>query len=134
MRKNVKPKFKEMRILLIDDDQELTSLLKMELEDMGHPTDTANNGFVGENKALVNTYDLIILDLMLPGKDGHSICQSLRKKHFGIPILMISSLDSKEEKAEGFSEGINDFLTKPFSFDDLYNKILVLDNEYQDQL
>jgi DNA-binding response OmpR family regulator len=119
-----------MKILLIDDDQEFTSFLKMELEDMGHPTDTAFNGFVGENKALINPYDLIILDLMLPGQDGHSICKRLREKHFGIPILMISSLDSKEEKSLGFSEGINDFMTKPFSFDDLYNKIICLDNEY----
>ena len=121
-----------MKILLIDDDQEFTSLLKMELEDMGHPTDIANDGITGEKMALIHSYDLIILDLMLPGKNGYAICNSIRKTHLEIPVLMISSLDSKEEKAEGFSKGINDFLTKPFSFDDLYNKIIVLDNEYQD--
>ena len=98
-----------MKILLIDDDQEFASLLKMELEDMGHPTDTANNGYVGENKALINPYDLIILDIMLPGKDGHSICQNIRQKHIDMPILMISSLDSKEEKTAGFLGEIKQF-------------------------
>jgi DNA-binding response OmpR family regulator len=122
-----------MKILLIDDDQEFTSFLKMELEDMGHPTDVSHDGILGEKMALTNSYDLIILDLMLPGKDGHTICKNIRNYHVGIPVLMISSMDSKEEKAAGFSEGINDFMTKPFSFDELYNKIIVLDNEYQHQ-
>ena len=123
-----------MKILLIDDDQEFTSLLKMELEEKGHQADTSDNGIIGENKALIYPYDLIILDLMLPGKDGHLICRSLREKHFETPILMISSLDSKEEKEAGFSEGINAFMTKPFSFNDLYDKIVVLYNEHYNKI
>ena len=90
-----------MKILLVDDDQELTSFLSMELEDMGHFIEVANDGISGKDLALKKPYDVIILDLMLPGTDGHSICRNLRENHVITPVLMISSLNSNKEIQAG---------------------------------
>lgn len=120
-----------MNLLLVDDDQELTILLKMELEDLGHSVDTAFSGFEGRGLVLKNHYDVIILDLMLPGMNGHKICKELRKNSIDSPVIMISSLDSKDERQAGLSAGANEFMAKPFRFEDFYNKIIRLDRDHK---
>ncbi len=120
-----------MKILLVDDDQELTSFLSMELEDMGHFIEVANDGISGEDLALKKPYDVIILDLMLPGTDGYNICQNIREHRIMTPVLMISSLDSNKDKKAGFSAGANEYMAKPFQFDELYDKIILLDNKHR---
>jgi DNA-binding response OmpR family regulator len=119
-----------MKILLVDDDQEFTSLLRMELEGLGHYIDTANDGIFGRNLAENNRYDVIILDLMLPGADGRTVCKDIRQQNIHTPVLIISSLDSKEEKTAGLKAGANDYMVKPFRFKELYNNILRLKREY----
>ena len=120
-----------MKLLLVDDDQELTSLLEIELREQGHEVDTASEGITGVKLALKNSYDVIVLDLMLPGIHGHSICKTLRHNHIETPVLMISALDSVEEIETGFSSGISDYMVKPFSFEALYQKIIALNQEFK---
>ena len=121
-----------MNLLLVDDDQELTQLLQMQLEERGDDTDVAFNGIDGCQLALKNSYDVIILDLMLPGMNGRTICTKLRENRVLTPILMISSLDSMEEKRSGIAAGANEFMTKPIIFDVLYEKIILLDRMRMD--
>lgn len=116
-----------MNILLVDDDQALTQLLQMQLQGKGDDTDVAYNGYDGFQLALKNPYDVIILDLMLPGMNGRTICLKLRANKVEAPILMISSLDSPEEKHSGMKAGANDYMAKPFPFEALYEKIMLLD-------
>ena len=120
-----------MYLLLVDDDQGFTSLLQMELENQGHRTDIAFNGFDGSSLALKNRYDVIILDLMLPGMNGFHICRKLRKHGVETPVLLISSLNSREEEAAGISAGADAFLGKPFNFEELHHKLIMLDRKYR---
>lgn len=115
-----------MNILLVDDDQQLTTLLMMQLEGRGHRIDVAFNGYDGSSLALKNPYDVIILDLMLPGMNGRKVCTKLRENHVETPILMISSLDSPEEKHSGIMAGANDYMVKPLPFEELHEKIILL--------
>ena len=115
-----------MNILLVDDDQLLTTLLKMQLEEKGHRIDVAYNGYDGSGLALKNAYDVIILDLMLPGINGRKVCTKLRENQVETPILMISSLGSAEEKHSGIMAGANDYMVKPLPFEVLHEKIILL--------
>ena len=116
-----------MKLLVVDDDQELAMLLKMQLEDLGNRVDTSSNGIKGFKLAVGNDYDVIVMDLMLPGMNGLQICEALRKKWVNTPVIMISALDSRDEKVKGLASGADEFLVKPFSLDDLYTRIVVLD-------
>jgi DNA-binding response OmpR family regulator len=116
----------EMKILIIDDDKELAYLLKMGLEDFHHTVDIANDGVIGEEMATESNYDVIVLDVMLPGADGYQVCKTLRKNSVKVPVLMISSLDSPLEERAGFIAGANDYLIKPFEFGEFHKKIMFL--------
>jgi DNA-binding response OmpR family regulator len=120
-----------MNLLLVDDDQDLTILLKMKLEDQGHQVDTAFNGLDGKGLGLKNQYDVIILDLMLPGMNGHQICKELRINRVKSPVMIITALDSKDEREAGVSAGANDFMVKPFRFEDFYIKVVMLDSAHR---
>ena len=116
-----------MELLLVEDDQGFAFLLKMELEDQGHHVDTASNGLDAKSLGLRNHYDIIILDLMLPGMNGRQICRVLKKNHIDTPVLMMSALDSPDEIEACMNVGASDFLEKPFLFEDLYHKLLLID-------
>ena len=118
-----------MELLLVDDDQGLAFLLKLELEDQGHHVDTASNGWDGTRMGLRNHYDVIILDLMIPGMNGRQVCRELKKNKVRTPVLIMSALDSTDEIEACLSAGAYDFLPKPFLFDDLYEKILLITTE-----
>lgn len=113
-----------MRILIIDDDQELTAYLKLALEDFHHQIDVAHDGIIGEQMALENDYDIILLDVMLPGANGFLICKTLRHNGVKIPILMLTSLETSQEEVTGYIAGATDYLIKPIDFDLLYKKII----------
>jgi two-component system, OmpR family, copper resistance phosphate regulon response regulator CusR len=115
-----------MKILLIDDDQEISSLIKIELENYNYTVDAAYDGINGEKLALENRYDLILLDVILPGMDGFELCKKIRHK-VTAPILMLTSLNSIEDRVTGFSSGADDYLTKPFRFHELMNRINALE-------
>jgi DNA-binding response OmpR family regulator len=115
-----------MKILLIDDDSEISALIKIELEDYNHIVDVAYDGIAGENMIRENNYDLIIMDVLMPGMDGCTLCKKIR--HIvKAPILMITSLDLIEDRVRGFSCGADDYLTKPFRFHELMNRIDALE-------
>jgi len=113
-----------MKILIIDDDKEWTSLLTMQMADHFHQTDTATDGVIGEQMALANEYDAIILDVMIPGADGFLVCKTLRKNGINVPIIMVTSLESPEEERAGYIAGTTDYLIKPVEFEELYKNLL----------
>lgn len=102
------------RILIIEDDKEISEIERDYLELDGFEADIANNGITGLEKALSGGYDLVLLDLMLPGMDGFSICKRLREK-LDIPILMVTARTQDVDKIRGLGFGADDYIEKPFS-------------------
>ena len=115
-----------MRLLLIEDDRKAARLLAKGLQEEGFVVDVAPTGEDGEEKAAVNEYDLIVLDWLLPGKDGLAVCRALRERRSPIPILMLTARDSVADRVSGLSTGADDYLTKPFAFDELLARIRAL--------
>ncbi|MBQ6039248.1 MAG: response regulator transcription factor [Oscillospiraceae bacterium] len=103
-----------MKILIIEDERTLADSLKVMLNSKGFETDTVYDGESGEQYALLDVYDLIILDIMLPGKNGYQVAKSLRKNHISAPILMLTARADIEDKVQGLNAGADYYLTKPF--------------------
>lgn len=114
-----------MKILIIEDDEKIINFLKKGLQEECYIVDSATNGDEGFYLASVNEYDLILLDIMLPIKDGISVCKSLRESNIQTPIIMLTAKDSIEDKIKGLDIGANDYLAKPFSFAELLARIRV---------
>jgi DNA-binding response OmpR family regulator len=112
-----------MRILVIDDDRRLTAVIKRGLLEEAYAVDLAYDGEDGEYMAEVNPYDLIILDIMLPGKDGIEVCRELRTKKVNTPILMLTAKDTVEDRIKGLDTGADDYLVKPFAFNELLARV-----------
>lgn len=102
------------KVLVIEDDKDIVDLLKIHLKDLDCEVDASYNGLEGEQKALNGDYDLIILDVMLPGKDGNAIAQKLRAFEKYTPILMLTARTEEIDKVLGLESGADDYLTKPF--------------------
>ncbi|GAE92993.1 alkaline phosphatase synthesis transcriptional regulatory protein PhoP [Gracilibacillus boraciitolerans JCM 21714] len=105
----------EEKVLIVDDEQSIVTLLQYNIEKSGFKTDTALDGMEGLNKASTGEFDLIILDLMLPGMEGTDVCKALRQKQIDTPILMLTAKDDEFDKVLGLELGADDYLTKPFS-------------------
>ena len=114
-----------MRILIIEDDLKIINFLKKGLEEECYIVDSSTNGDEGLYLASVNEYDLILLDIMLPIKDGIEVCKALRASKNETPIIMLTAKDSIEDKIKGLDIGANDYLAKPFSFAELLARIRV---------
>jgi DNA-binding response OmpR family regulator len=112
-----------MRILVVDDDRRLTAVIKRGLLEEAYAVDLAYDGEEGEYMAEVNPYDLIILDIMLPGKDGIEVCRELRTKKVNTPILMLTAKDTVEDRVKGLDTGADDYLVKPFAFNELLARV-----------
>jgi len=110
-------------ILIIEDNRELAELLELHLKDLAFKVDIAFDGVSGVAKAEANKYDLIILDIMLPGLDGLEICRRLRGKSSLIPILMLTSKSSEMDRVVGLELGADDYVTKPFSIMELMARV-----------
>ena len=115
-----------MKILIVEDDENIISLLKRGFEEEGFTVETATDGEDGEYLATTNPYDVIILDWMLPIKSGIEILQSLKENDITIPTIMLTAKDSIDDKVEGLSTGADDYLSKPFSFKELHARVLAL--------
>ncbi|SFM07845.1 two-component system, OmpR family, alkaline phosphatase synthesis response regulator PhoP [Gracilibacillus orientalis] len=105
----------EEKVLIVDDEQSIVTLLQYNIEKSGFKTDTAFDGTEGLHKAATGEFDLIILDLMLPGMEGTEVCKALRQKQIETPILMLTAKDDEFDKVLGLELGADDYLTKPFS-------------------
>jgi DNA-binding response OmpR family regulator len=112
-----------MRILIIEDDKELCFTLKRGLAEVGHVVDTVSDGRTGIDFAGAAEYDLIILDIMLPDIDGLEVCRNLRRNLVSAPILMLTAKRSIEDRVEGLNAGADDYLCKPFAFEELEARI-----------
>lgn len=108
-----------MKILIIEDDKKVAGFLKKGLKEEYHTVDVCYNGDTGSEYAEIYEYDLIILDVMLPIKDGFQVCKELRQKSNLTPIIMLTAKDAVEDKIRGLHMGADDYLTKPFSFNEL---------------
>ena len=115
-----------MRILIIEDEVKISKLINRALETEGFAVDTTDNGSSGIELSLVNQYDLIILDIMLPGKNGWQVCRELRNKQLKTPILMLTALDDVDDKIKGLNLGADDYLPKPFHLAELVARIRAL--------
>ena len=116
----------EKRILIVDDDDEIRELLEFDVRESGYFVDTAKDGMEGLNKALNNTYDLILLDVMMPKMNGFDVCKNIRQAKLAIPILMLTAKGTIDDKTEGFDCGADDYLVKPFDIQEVLLRIRVL--------
>jgi DNA-binding response OmpR family regulator len=121
-----------MRIFVVEDDRKVGSFLLRGLREEHYAVDLCQNGEDVAFQADGDIYDVIILDIMLPGKDGFQVCRELRRKSILTPILMLTARDSLEDKITGLTEGADDYLTKPFSFQELLARIRALMRRHQD--
>lgn len=113
------------KILIIEDEEDLVKGLKINLEDEGYEIDHAFDGREGFRKAVEQSPDLIILDLMLPGKNGLDICKELRQRSIHIPIIMLTAKSDEIDKVVGLEIGADDYISKPFSVRELLARIKV---------
>ncbi len=115
-----------MRILQVEDDMRIANFLAKGLQENAYAVDRATNGADALYQASINSYDAIILDVMLPKKNGFEVCRELRAKGIKTPILMLTARDAVEDRIEGLDYGADDYLTKPFAFDELLARLRAL--------
>ncbi|MFJ2768030.1 response regulator transcription factor [Streptomyces sp. NPDC087300] len=105
-----------MRLLIVEDEKRLALSLAKGLTAEGYAVDVVHDGIDGLHRASEGTYDLVVLDIMLPGMNGYRICSTLRAAGHDVPILMLTAKDGEYDEAEGLDTGADDYLTKPFSY------------------
>ncbi len=115
-----------MKILVVEDEHKIANLIKQGLEQEHHVTDVSYDGINGYDLAVSESYDVIILDRLLPGMDGLNICKKLREQENHTPILILTAKKQVEDKVEGLNSGADDYLTKPFAFEELLARIKAL--------
>ncbi len=115
-----------MRILLIEDNHRLNQALKLGLIEDGYAVDSAFDGKEGSEMVMLTPYDAIILDIMLPVKDGLTVCRELRDRRIRTPILMLTARDAVEDRIKGLDSGADDYMVKPFAIDELRARLRAL--------
>jgi DNA-binding response OmpR family regulator len=115
-----------MRILVIEDNYRLNSSLQMNLAHEGYSVDAAYDGQEGQDIAELTPYDLIILDILLPKKDGLEVCRELRRRRIHTPILLLTARDSVDDRVQGLDCGADDYLVKPFAMRELLARLRAL--------
>ncbi len=108
-----------MRILVVEDEKKIASFIKRGLKEEGYAVDLGYDGDEGHFLATTNEYDLIILDLMIPKTDGMTLCKRLREDKVMTPVIMLTAKDDVKDKVEGLDAGADDYITKPFAFEEL---------------
>ncbi len=112
-----------MKVLIIEDEQKVARALEQGLEEHQISCEVAFDGQIGKRLALRNFYDMIILDVILPGMNGFDVCRELRQAGINTPVLMLTALDTTDDKLSGFDVGADDYLSKPFEFRELLARI-----------
>ena len=112
-----------MRILVIEDNPKMAESIQRGVAEHGYAADVCHGGFEGERLAAEGTYDLIVLDLMLPDREGLDVCRSLRRRALMTPILVLTALAATAQTVAGFEAGADGYLAKPFEFDELIARI-----------
>jgi DNA-binding response OmpR family regulator len=112
-----------VRILVVEDEAAIADFLQRGLQAEGHVVGVADDGIEGERRARAEDVDLVILDLMLPGRDGFDVLQSIRETKPGLPVIVLSARADVEDRVAGLDLGATDYVTKPFSFDELAARV-----------
>ncbi len=115
-----------MRVLVVEDERRLAGIIKRGLLEEGYSVDTVYDGEEAQYMAETTPYDLIVLDIMLPKKDGVAVCRELREKKINTPILMLTARDTVEDRVKGLDSGADDYLVKPFAFGELLARLRAL--------
>lgn len=115
-----------MKILVIEDEQQVASFIKQGLEEQSFSVDVAYDGLIGKRLALSRHYDVVLLDIIIPGINGFELCKQLKQEKPSMPILMLTTLGTTNDKVEGFDSGADDYLLKPFEFAELIARIKAL--------
>lgn len=116
----------QKRLLVVDDDDEIRELLEFDLSHSGYTVETACDGMDGLNKAVSNSYDLILLDVMMPKMNGFDVCKNLRKAKPEIPVLLLTAKGTITDKTQGFDCGADDYLVKPFDIQEVLLRVKAL--------
>ncbi|MCX6126724.1 MAG: response regulator transcription factor, partial [Proteobacteria bacterium] len=123
-----------MRILVVEDDRAIASVLERSLKEESYAVDVATDGMEGEWLAMENNYDCIVLDVMLPRKDGFAVLAAIRAGGISTPVLMLTARDQTADKVKGLNGGADDYLAKPFSLEEVFARVRALlrrkQNEY----
>ena len=112
-----------MRLLIVEDERQIASFLERGLKEEGYAVDVVYNGNDGLDWAAAVEYDLIVLDVMLPGRDGYSVCRELRQRGVKTPVLMLTARDTVDDRVTGLDSGADDYLVKPFAFKELLARL-----------
>ena len=112
-----------MKVLIVEDEQKVAKALQQGLEENQISCELAFDGLIGKRLALRNFYDIIILDVVMPGMNGFEVCRELRQAGVNTPVLMLTALDTTDDKLSGFDVGADDYLPKPFEFRELLARI-----------
>jgi two-component system, OmpR family, copper resistance phosphate regulon response regulator CusR len=115
-----------MRLLLVEDDSRIARFVAKGLREQAYAVDVASTGEQALYQSAINTYDLVVLDVMIPAPDGFAVCRELRKTGQRMPILMLTARDAVEDRIEGLDHGADDYLTKPFEFRELLARLRAL--------
>ena len=115
-----------MKILVVEDEQKVAAFIRQGLEEAGYQVEVAHDGLNGKRLAEERRFDLLVLDLLLPGINGMEVCKALRQSQPRLPILMLTALGTSEDKLAGFDSGADDYLVKPFEFSELLARIRAL--------
>jgi DNA-binding response OmpR family regulator len=115
-----------MRILVVEDNQKLAGYIEKALEQKSYSVDCVYDGEAGEKRARHGDYDLVVLDIMLPKKDGIAVCQDLRKGNVNLPIIMLTARSEADDIVKGLDSGADDYLVKPFELEELLARIRAL--------
>lgn len=120
-----------MRILIVEDQKKTAQFIRKGLVEQGYAADVVADGREAETQAQTHDYDIIILDVMLPGQDGMQVCRNLRRLKVHAPILMLTALAATEDKVKGLDSGADDYLGKPFEFNELLARVRALVRRHQ---
>lgn len=115
-----------MYILVVEDERRLAQVVRKVLEEEGHTVDVAHDGEEGLAMAMDGSHDVILLDILLPGIDGFEVCRSLRASRVDTPVLLLTALDAVEDRVRGLDAGADDYLPKPFAFQELLARLRAL--------
>jgi len=115
-----------MWILVVEDDRDLADSLQTGLEETGHTVEVAHDGLEGEDLAMINDYDVIIMDRLMPGQEGMHLTRRLRQAGVGTPVLMLTAMVEVDDRVEALDAGADDYLTKPFAFEELFARVRAL--------
>lgn len=115
-----------MKILVVEDEKQVAGIIKQGLEEQAMEVDVAFDGNIGQRMAITRDYDVVLIDVVLPGINGFELCKTLKKEKPAVPVMMLTTLNTTSDKIAGFDSGADDYLAKPFEFVELIARIKAL--------